>query len=971
MEYLSRRNNNRYRRARLLPLFALTLSALLLLPSITRAQYDLNIWEVWGNGAGTGTLIRGPNGTVVLFDEGGGNPFATQLKSLLDQEGITYIDYAIAGHYDSDHVGGLDDLVSLMPNGVNDFGTFFDRGGTKRHDGNLISSEYYDEVNPSGKRATVKVDPPEQRTDIDLGNSATLRFLSVGAADTTNIIYVRGRPNVTTGINENNKSITALLTYNGFDMYLGSDAEGTNEKAVDDVIVYDLIRDVDVTLVDHHGSDTYGISSAEFFQMIDPEVAFISCWNNGHGHPRRTTVENIQAVVDTGPGRQTIVRLHPGDISDPLCAPEDMDGCHTTNGHIKVSTNGTFYTVTGNGITDPELTDHLVDQGGGTDSDGDGLSDSYENTTYYDHSEIDWDGVPGVDHYTNPNDDDTDDDSLKDGVEVLSFDTNPLDPDTDDDGLNDGDERDYWGTNWNTNYDGDGITNNLLDSDSDNDGLEDGEEVNTYGTDPSDTDSDDDGLEDGDEVTYWGANWNNNYDGDGITNNLLDPDSDNDGLLDGEEVNTYGTDPSDADSDDDGMQDGDEQDYWGVNWNTNYDGDGITNNLLDSDSDNDGLLDGEEVNTHGTDPSDADSDDDGFRDDWEVANGFNPNGVSDFPLIVINEVLYDPDDNYTGDAPYEFVELFNPHNRDIDIGTFKIQAGGPSFTTKYTIPEGTSIPAHSYFLIGGSSVTDINGYSPDLTASNLGMQNGDYTYPGGGGTLWPSPTDGVRFTYTYGTVLDTVLYDVPNDNNLPGDDADPGQEFVPDTDDNSGWSIGRIATGEDSDLASNWSHIYNPTPASSVYARSDFDLDGDVDEDDRATLLAEWGTSTILTDINFDGTVDDKDLGILINELTDTSTDTDGDGVSDYDEVNYDGDSEYDPYDAQSNPTGTDPDVDEADTDEDGYSDYIEIGCGHNPADPGDTPPTVRINFQPSGSEIPSDYLLDDGSPSSARGYGW
>ena len=912
MEYLSRRNNNRYRRARLLPLFALTLSALLLLPSITRAQYDLNIWEVWGNGAGTGTLIRGPNGTVVLFDEGGGNPFATQLKSLLDQEGITYIDYAIAGHYDSDHVGGLDDLVSLMPNGVNDFGTFFDRGGTKRHDGNLISSEYYDEVNPSGKRATVKVDPPEQRTDIDLGNSATLRFLSVGAADTTNIIYVRGRPNVTTGINENNKSITALLTYNGFDMYLGSDAEGTNEKAVDDVIVYDLIRDVDVTLVDHHGSDTYGISSAEFFQMIDPEVAFISCWNNGHGHPRRTTVENIQAVVDTGPGRQTIVRLHPGDISDPLCAPEDMDGCHTTNGHIKVSTNGTFYTVTGNGITDPELTDHLVDQGGGTDSDGDGLSDSYENTTYYDHSEIDWDGVPGVDHYTNPNDDDTDDDSLKDGVEVLSFDTNPLDPDTDDDGLNDGDERDYWGTNWNTNYDGDGITNNLLDSDSDNDGLEDGEEVNTYGTDPSDTDSDDDGLEDGDEVTYWGANWNNNYDGDGITNNLLD-----------------------------------------------------------SDSDNDGLLDGEEVNTHGTDPSDADSDDDGFRDDWEVANGFNPNGVSDFPLIVINEVLYDPDDNYTGDAPYEFVELFNPHNRDIDIGTFKIQAGGPSFTTKYTIPEGTSIPAHSYFLIGGSSVTDINGYSPDLTASNLGMQNGDYTYPGGGGTLWPSPTDGVRFTYTYGTVLDTVLYDVPNDNNLPGDDADPGQEFVPDTDDNSGWSIGRIATGEDSDLASNWSHIYNPTPASSVYARSDFDLDGDVDEDDRATLLAEWGTSTILTDINFDGTVDDKDLGILINELTDTSTDTDGDGVSDYDEVNYDGDSEYDPYDAQSNPTGTDPDVDEADTDEDGYSDYIEIGCGHNPADPGDTPPTVRINFQPSGSEIPSDYLLDDGSPSSARGYGW
>ncbi len=33
---------------------------------------DVDIWCIWAdNSMGTGTLIRGTNGTVVLFDEGG------------------------------------------------------------------------------------------------------------------------------------------------------------------------------------------------------------------------------------------------------------------------------------------------------------------------------------------------------------------------------------------------------------------------------------------------------------------------------------------------------------------------------------------------------------------------------------------------------------------------------------------------------------------------------------------------------------------------------------------------------------------------------------------------------------------------------------------------------------------------------------------------------------------------------------
>ena len=82
--------------------------------------------------------------------------------------------------------------------------------------------------------------------------------------------------------------------------------------------------------------------------------------------------------------------------------------------------------------------------------------------------------------------------------------------------------------------------------DTDGDGLTDDEENTVYGTALNNTDTDGDGITDGNEVEYWGYNWNDDYDGDSIIN-LIDPDSDNDGFLDGLEL-SHGSDPSDSDS---------------------------------------------------------------------------------------------------------------------------------------------------------------------------------------------------------------------------------------------------------------------------------------------------------------------------------------------------------------------------------------------------------------------------------------
>ena len=83
-------------------------------------------------------------------------------------------------------------------------------------------------------------------------------------------------------------------------------------------------------------------------------------------------------------------------------------------------------------------------------------------------------------------------------------------------------------------------------SDSDGDGLTEEDEINIYGTDPNNPDTDSDDINDRDGAAFWGSDWDMDYDNDGIVN-LLDPDSDNDGFLDGSEI-AQGYDPSDPNS---------------------------------------------------------------------------------------------------------------------------------------------------------------------------------------------------------------------------------------------------------------------------------------------------------------------------------------------------------------------------------------------------------------------------------------
>jgi hypothetical protein len=103
---------------------------------------------------------------------------------------------------------------------------------------------------------------------------------------------------------------------------------------------------------------------------------------------------------------------------------------------------------------------------------------------------------------TDPNNPDTDNDTLLDGAEVLTYKTDPNNPDTDNDTLLDGAEVLIYKTD-------------PLKNDTDNDGLLDKAEIITYKTNPLKNDTDSDGLLDGAEVlTYKTDPLKNDTDGD-------------------------------------------------------------------------------------------------------------------------------------------------------------------------------------------------------------------------------------------------------------------------------------------------------------------------------------------------------------------------------------------------------------------------------------------------------------------------
>ena len=131
-------------------------------------------------------------------------------------------------------------------------------------------------------------------------------------------------------------------------------------------------------------------------------------------------------------------------------------------------------------------------------------------------ADTDDDGLPNLiekEVGSDPYNPDTDGDNLPDGYEALTLGTDSTKPDTDDNGVLDCDED--FDEDGLTNLQEYEHGTEPYNEDTDGDGLKDGEEINTYGTDPLKFDTDDDGLYDGDEIYFETDPLNPDTDGNG------------------------------------------------------------------------------------------------------------------------------------------------------------------------------------------------------------------------------------------------------------------------------------------------------------------------------------------------------------------------------------------------------------------------------------------------------------------------
>ncbi|WP_035846386.1 beta strand repeat-containing protein, partial [Crocinitomix catalasitica] len=622
------------------------------------------------------------------------------------------------------------------------------------------------------------------------------------------------------------------------------------------------------------------------------------------------TISNGVCAVST----DTIVILITEDNDgDGVCDAEDLDSDNDGVSDIAEGDDDTD----GDGIPDyldlDSDNDGIPDlvEAGGTDADGDGLVDDFED--------LDGDGLDDAtdtDPLPNPDSDgdgiddskdlDSDNDGTPDITEAGGIDADGdgvLDDLTDTDGDGFGDvvdtnddtvpgDGDGGTALTNPDTDGDGV-DDRLDLDSDNDGIAD--VIENGGTDADGdgilddfADVDGDGFSDivdTDDNTVPGAGDggttlpNGDFDMDGIPNNL-DLDSDNDGIVDvieggGTDVDGNGVLDDFTDVDGDGFSDvvdTDDNTVLGTGDGgtalplPNTDGEGGAN-YLDIDADGDGIIDNIEGQTTADyiAPTGTDSDGDGIDDAYDIDESGTP--------IVPN--------NHDGDVNADYVDTDSDNDGESDlIEGHDLDGDGVADTT----PSGDDTDNDG--LDDAFDTTVLT----DLTAGTNG----------GNGTVDP---------FTDGVLADA---DTPGAGNLDFREVDTDGDGVDDSvdldSDNDG--IPDVAEG-DGDTDGDGIPDY---------------LDLDSDNDGIPDIIEAGGTDNdgdglldVFEDLDGDGLDDATDADPLPNP------DSDGDGIDDTKDLDSDNDGTPDITEAGGTDVDGDGILDDlTDTDGDGFGDIVD-----------------------------------------------
>ena len=209
------------------------------------------------------------DGETMLIDAGE-NGYENEVLTYLRLKGIDKLDYIIASHQHTDHIGGLPEVL--------------DEIGTD----NIIMPRLTKEQTPTNRTYTAflnsiqnsgaKVIASKAGATYNLG-SATFEILGPVTNEVEDI---------------NSMSVIVKLTYGENTFLFTGDAEKDEERSV---IATGVDLDCDVLKVGHHGSGTS--SCKDFLDAVTPEICVVQVGaDNDYGHPHENIIERLMEYAD-------------------------------------------------------------------------------------------------------------------------------------------------------------------------------------------------------------------------------------------------------------------------------------------------------------------------------------------------------------------------------------------------------------------------------------------------------------------------------------------------------------------------------------------------------------------------------------------------------------------------------------------------------------------------------------------------
>jgi beta-lactamase superfamily II metal-dependent hydrolase len=304
-----------------------------------RKTLDVYFIDVEG---GQATLYVAPSGQSMLVDAGWpgfNNRDSTRILNAARDAGVKQIDYFVATHYHTDHVGGVPQLIERMP-----IRTFVDHGPSVESGKNpdaLFAA--YQEARSKGKHLVVKPGDkiPLRGVDVQVvaaGGEKLAAALPGGGA--ANPLCSQFQPRAEDK-SENARSVGHVLTFGNFRMINLGDLTWNKENEL--VCPNNLLGTVDVYLTTHHGMNISGPET--IVHALRPRIAIM---NNG---AKKGGTPEAWQVIRKSPGLEDIWQVHfalaggkETNAPDSFIANTDPE-CEGKWIKLSVEPNGTF-TVT-------------------------------------------------------------------------------------------------------------------------------------------------------------------------------------------------------------------------------------------------------------------------------------------------------------------------------------------------------------------------------------------------------------------------------------------------------------------------------------------------------------------------------------------------------------------------------------------------------------------------------------------------